>query len=84
VIVKIKSRDAATWETIETSAECNTLEDLRKITTSIVSSSEAWLNDLQVVKHGLIEMFMYNYTKEVLLYLQGNPKELNAKLNREV
>jgi len=84
VTVKIKSRDAATRETVETSEECNNVEDLRKITTSLVSSAAAWLNDLQVVKHGLVEMFMYNYTEEVLLYLQGSPKELNAKLNREV
>jgi len=82
--VKLTSRNSATGETVETSAKCDTIEDLEAIIKSVVNDAEAWLNDLQIVKRGLVEMFMYNYKEEVLLYLQGSKKELNAKLDRTV
>jgi len=82
--VKLTARNAATGETVETSAKCDTIEDLEAIIKSVVNDAEAWLNDLQIVKRGLVEMFMYNYKEEVLLYLQGSKKELNDKLNRTV
>ena len=81
--VIVKTRYMTTSETIMSSAECNTIEDLVEITKSLVTASEAYLNDLRVVKDGFVEMFMYNFKEEVVLYLNGSTKELNARLNKD-
>jgi len=78
--VKIKAR-AATGGFVTSSAECNTVDDVVTITKSIVNSSEAYVNDLQFIKHGLVEMFVYNFKEEVLLHLQGSPEELDERRN---
>ena len=78
--VQIESR-GATGGMITTSAECNTVEDLVAITKSIVTSAEAWVGDLQFVKNGLVEMFVYNFKEEVLLHFNGSPEEVDARRN---
>ena len=79
----IEARYAVTRETIVSSAECNTIEDVVVITKSLVTASDATVNGLQFVKDGFVCMYIYNFKDEVLKYLNGSTKELNARLNKE-
>ncbi len=81
--VKIKAR-SITSGSVTYSEECNSVDDIVAITKALVTSSEAYVNDLPFVKNGQVEMYVYNFKEEVLLHLQGNPEELDAKRNPNI
>lgn len=78
--VTVKTREMS-GGFITSSTDCNSVEDIIAITKSVVTASEAYVDDLQFVKNGMVEMYVYNFKEEVLLHLQGSPEELDAKRN---
>jgi hypothetical protein len=82
--VNIKARYGIIGKSVKYFEEISNVSDLQRVIKALVTTSDAWINDIQVVGRGYVKMFAYNHQQELVDVLTGKTKELHADINRTV
>ena len=77
--MKLTTRNPFEEEVTVTVNIC-TEQDLKDVTRSCCTSTYAAIDGLPIVSDGQVEMYIYNFPREVIRYLHGDTEELEDKL----
>lgn len=80
--VRVKARYGIIGETVVDIQSINDKHDLTKAISSVVTASQAWFNDIEVVNNGYVHIWVYNRADELLEALRSG-KEFDATKSDE-